>query len=517
MTDQTHRLEIATVKAEIGSDILSRVAHEPVGSYIETDSGPIPSIAEWQRINEVALGGIPELRQFDEDLAAVNDTSKGASILGWLRNAVGAVGVKLGRWLGWQPVSPLDFMTEAQRTDVLSGAGAIDVTAALKAFRDHIASGTRKRKGVIPAGTYRYSLSPNWAIQNVVIEAEGEVRFRYTGTGNAVVLNADASDAVCFTAGLCYNVTMGPIIVEAPASAGDAVSSISVHHSKLKFIVRGCGAASAGYRCNFGVLNEIDIKVTPNQEGWYLNAKPKYGVWLDRRNTAEETAYCTFSNAALEGCEVGAHLEHALGNMFVGGAQEGCSQAGLVIASDSRLNKFFNVDYEVNGVVDIVCGGYENEFHGCDSELYTVIETTGKRNKFFGGVYQSFSVAAGATDNKLIGFDYNRFNSGGVLSDAGTRTRMASLTNRGTGLNHDYLPGSLYVIPTPASGGEYVNDTGHDITVSVTGGSGVTYIGHNRAGGGSAVGFLSGQVTLSPGDGLTILYAGAPVLTGYKR
>ncbi|WP_157831267.1 hypothetical protein [Pseudomonas sp. 43NM1] len=442
---------------------------------------------------------VVRVQQFDNDLTSTDDLARA------------------DQGIDWQTVSPLDFMSEAQRVDVLSGAGTIDVTLALQAFRDSIASSTIKRKGVIPAGTYRYAVSPNWAIQNASIKAEGEVRFRYTGTGDAIVLNADAADAVCFTPGLCYNVTMGPIIVEAPKTAGDAVSSVSLHHSKLNFIVHGCGSNSAGYRSRFGVLNQIDIKVTPNQEGWYLNAKPKYGVWLDRRNAAEETAYCTFNNATLEGVEVGAHLEHALGNMFLGGAQEGCSQAGLVVGAASRLNKFFNVDYEVNTVADIVCGGYENEFHGCDSELYTVIETTGKRNKFIGGVYQSFSVAQSATDNKLIGFDYNRFNTGGVLFDGGNRTRMASLTNSGSGLSHDYLPGSPYIIPTPASGAEYVNPTAHDITISVTGGSGVTYIGHNRGGGGSDVGFTSGQVTLSPNDGLTILYAGAPVLTAYKR
>ncbi|MDQ3202743.1 MAG: hypothetical protein M3Q94_11360 [Pseudomonadota bacterium] len=47
MADQTQRLEIATVKAEIGSDILSRFSNDPiVAAEIPTESGDIPNLKQ---------------------------------------------------------------------------------------------------------------------------------------------------------------------------------------------------------------------------------------------------------------------------------------------------------------------------------------------------------------------------------------------------------------------------------------------------------------------------------------
>lgn len=47
MTDQTQRLELATVKAEIGSDIISRFSNDALAAAeITTDSGNIPNLKQ---------------------------------------------------------------------------------------------------------------------------------------------------------------------------------------------------------------------------------------------------------------------------------------------------------------------------------------------------------------------------------------------------------------------------------------------------------------------------------------
>lgn len=47
MTDQTQRLEIATVKAEVGSNILSRFSNDAINADgIPTDSGAIPNLKQ---------------------------------------------------------------------------------------------------------------------------------------------------------------------------------------------------------------------------------------------------------------------------------------------------------------------------------------------------------------------------------------------------------------------------------------------------------------------------------------
>ncbi|GAA0259170.1 hypothetical protein [Pseudomonas rhodesiae] len=51
MTDQTQRLEIATVKAEVGSNILNRFSNDAIeADEIPTDSGPIPNLKQVMKV-----------------------------------------------------------------------------------------------------------------------------------------------------------------------------------------------------------------------------------------------------------------------------------------------------------------------------------------------------------------------------------------------------------------------------------------------------------------------------------
>lgn len=60
------------------------------------------------------------------------NSSIGAALVGYLRGALGAVGMKMADWLGWQSVSVLEFMTSAQRADVMAGTCGIDVSDAVQ-------------------------------------------------------------------------------------------------------------------------------------------------------------------------------------------------------------------------------------------------------------------------------------------------------------------------------------------------------------------------------------------------
>lgn len=73
------RLEVATERAESASEIMHRFSNDPAGTYIDTESGPVPSLAEWLKKNEAELGlGVPAA-----DLANASDPSKGASLVGY--------------------------------------------------------------------------------------------------------------------------------------------------------------------------------------------------------------------------------------------------------------------------------------------------------------------------------------------------------------------------------------------------------------------------------------------------
>ena len=89
-----------------------------------------------------------------------------------------------GRWyLQWfGQVSVLQFGVKAD-------AGVTDNCTTLANCAAWVATGAIQNKLFFPAGIYGYSISPNWAIQNATIEAYGEVRLRYSGIGNAVILD----------------------------------------------------------------------------------------------------------------------------------------------------------------------------------------------------------------------------------------------------------------------------------------------------------------------------------------
>lgn len=76
--------------------------------------------------------------------------STGTTLIGWVRSLTGAVATTLAKWLGWQPPSVFEFMTDAQIADVQSAAFTLDCRAAIQQAID---SSTNVL--VIPAGTYR--------------------------------------------------------------------------------------------------------------------------------------------------------------------------------------------------------------------------------------------------------------------------------------------------------------------------------------------------------------------------
>lgn len=79
MTDPVEvndRLIAAAVKAEGASEIMRRLANDPVHVMIPTESGLIPSLAEWLRLNEEAIGDLTTIRS---DVQALKTLASKAS------------------------------------------------------------------------------------------------------------------------------------------------------------------------------------------------------------------------------------------------------------------------------------------------------------------------------------------------------------------------------------------------------------------------------------------------------
>lgn len=103
------RLEAAALKAEGGSEIMRRFANDPAGTYVPTESGPLPSLAEWLDLNQDSLSGVPALQQMVDALIDAADLTKGAYLLPWSRTALSASITSTGAMLSSQWLSVWEF------------------------------------------------------------------------------------------------------------------------------------------------------------------------------------------------------------------------------------------------------------------------------------------------------------------------------------------------------------------------------------------------------------------------
>jgi len=339
-----------------------------------------------------------------------------------------------------ESVSVLDFGADP--------TGSTDSTTAIA----NAAALLPTHKIIFPAGTYSYSVSPNWAVQDAQIEAQGEVILKYTGTGNAVILDAGSS-------GNIYNVTIGRFIVQCPSTAQNAVYVRSVHHSRLGFDVRGAGSTYAGLYVAFAVCTHFDnFTCSVNESGWYASATPAYGINLNLRNAGEYVSYCLFTNPVIEGPNLGIQLFGALGNTFVGGTSEGCATYGLYNASSASNNKIIGMDFESNTTADVYCQGTNLQIINCDSTNIISFGTTSNRCTLTGGVHQSVLFDTGSTYNSAVNTQFNRAGSG-TFTDAGTRSYISNVFNVNGAVR--YLTGTATFSPGAIS-------SGATSTVSVT-------------------------------------------------
>lgn len=388
------------------------------------------------------------------------------------------------------------------------GDGVQDDTTYLQAVRDYVNGQTYPPRVVFPSGIYKYSTSPNWAIQDAEFVALGEVRLRYTGTANAVTLDGGAAGTGV------YNVRMKKFIVEAPNTAQNAVYCRAFHHGDVAFKVLGAGTAYSGLRTEWCVCSQFDITVSVNEEGWYSSAKPQEGLYLSRRGAGENTAFCNFVNPIAEGTTTGCVCDYTTGNSFFGGTFEACTSQGLNCTSNSTDNKFYDVDFEANTVRDIYDQGTSNHFIGCETTKLITVEATARDSVIFGGRHAQITVIALAEATTISTLRLNRNNDGSTVTDGGTRTRMRDIVNLNGNVQQNTILART-ALTVGASPYTYQNLSGAEECVYVVGGT-LTSIGFARLGV-TDTGFTAGMFTLSPNDSLVVTYTVVPTMIKLTR
>lgn len=412
-----------------------------------------------------------------------------------------------GRWklLFNGGVSVLQFGVKAD-------AGATDNSVRLQACRDWAASDAVRNQLYFPAGIYGYSISPNWGIDGITVRFEGEVRFRYSGTGNAVIIDAGASPAkisnAYFGDGSCP-------IIEAPDSAGHGMYVRGLIRGELQGRCYGAGSTSAGLRME-GCVLVLASFITTNDEGgaFYLDAKPKYGISLSESAVGAQTAYCTFLNCNVQSCEVGLLLDSTLGNVFIGGDYESNTLYGMQLTPLAFNNKFYGADFEVNTTADVICAGSYNEFS---------IDTSGTGaggfrfvggsvgNRLIGGEHDLVAIDAGL-GNYIGGIVYGRGLSGNLqIIDNGAKSAFGK-NWQAQQQRWTFGPTVQTSITVGASPFTYTNNSGMAQNVITTGG---TVSGIVQAHGAIVLGnvAVNGVARLEVGDQLTVTYTVLPTMS----
>ena len=309
-------------------------------------------------------------------------TSAGSSFIGWLQAGAGTV-LRTIRDKLRERVSVLDFGADP--------TGAADSTAALAAAQVYLAANAARCKLIFPAGIYLYTVSPNWAIANAQIEAEGEVRLRYAGTGNAVILDGGAAGTqVC-------NVNFGSpgnrFLIEVANSTGQHACFVrALHHSNVCINARSAGAGCHALMINFSVCTDYWITCSGNEGAWYGGNTPVSGIFATRRNAGEHTSACNFYSPVIEG--VGSHgivLDYAIQNSLLGGTSEGNGGLGISTTANAYYNTFFKTDLEQNTGGSINEAGASNSYEGVLATQLVTVAATARNAKLRGGQFDAIT------------------------------------------------------------------------------------------------------------------------------
>jgi len=245
----------------------------------------------------------------------------------------------------------------------------------------------------------------------------------------------------------------------------------------------------------------------------------------------EQTAYNLFIDPLFEAPATGAYLDSTIGNMFLGGAMEGCTTEGMTCTVNAQWNKCIGVDYEQNNGSDITDNGNENAILDCDTFELITIGATATNHKLVGGSHKDIVVNAAAQQTTVRDLVYDRFGStpaGDITNNAGNetwiencKTNIASLQpwigrKDRAAFNQPLIKTDISPTVSPST---YDNTSGYPESVLIAPNGVVTNIDFKRGGiaenvwastGGSTIAALrtaSGMLELSPGDGVVVTFA----------
>ena len=267
---------------------------------------------------------------------------------------------------------------------------AVNTTAFASARAVAAATAPAPLRIFFPAGIYYYSASPNWAMDNITLEAVGLVQLNFTGTGNAWIFDAGANNL--------YNGRMiGNFTISGTSATTNGLYIVGMHQSR--FEARVGNLTQAGCDINFCVSTSFRIQTTYDinpTRSYPASAIPSRGLYIKGRNAGEYTAWCQFHETVAEGVSnFGIDILYASGCSFFGGVVEDCG-GGIRVDSTNycQNNSFYSIDMEANRIYDVVLYGHHNRLVGCTA--------------FSNAQNNNLEIGTGATGTQIIGGFYTQ-------------------------------------------------------------------------------------------------------------
>lgn len=304
----------------------------------------------------------------------------------------------------------------------------------------HSDSGGAAPRLYVPAGTYAYDRSPNFAVTALALDCAPGVTFHHRGTGPAFVLDGGAQDSGAYRIYI-----LGMPTVRGNAHTDIGVDVRAVHHSVITANIRDC--AVAVLRTRWAVATEFRIRASGLGINGH-NPVPVDGLVLGARNHSEGTSDCLFHLPIIEQVSnIGIRLVEAGNCTFLSGTSEANGVGGVHVGAASNGNTFIGLDLEFNGQYGLRCEGQRNGFIGTyDDKASSFVGTS---NWVRGSLFNALS--NDGDGNAFEALSYAA--AGGRFNDTGTNTRRFMMRDLSTGrVDPDYFGGAGDVLAKPVGG-----------------------------------------------------------------
>lgn len=340
----------------------------------------------------------------------------GATLMSYLRAVTGA-STQTQQQVNDAFVRPGDFG--------IKGDNSTDNTTALAALATYAntltATATTCRVH-FPAGIYKATTFPNFAIAGLHLDCAPGVIFKHMGAGVAMQFDGGASGAGVEN----VTVTGYPLVQGNPSGATTiCVDFRAFHRSSVQMAARDC--STAGFRSRFAVCTNFDLRMSPIGQPAFVVA-PTSGFLLDQRGSGEQTSACTLRNPIFEGISgYGLNLASATQCEIIGGTSE-ANGGGIFISGSSTGNVIRGLDCEINTTADVFCQGLYNRFVNVLSSTTSTI--AGQTNTVVGGRWNT--VLSSGIDNRFENVLYST--NAGSFTETGSGTIKRTVRNATTNL-----------------------------------------------------------------------------------